>query len=856
MGDLQAWLPHQIGVLADDNQAAAAPAAAQPLNPLPSEITEDSWRAAERATQGVIETIQATVVSEKRRQQVVDHMQRFLRYHLNLEVFAFGSVPLKTYLPDGDIDLTALGYPNTEDVLATNVRHVLEMEEQNNDAEFEVKDVQYINAEVKLVKCLVRNIVVDISFNQTGGLTSLCFLEKVDRLIGKDHLFKRSIILIKAWCYYESRILGAHHGLISTYALEMLVLYIFHLFHSSLDGPLAVLYRFLDYYSKFDWDSYCISLHGPVLASSLPELVAVAPENDGANLLFTKEYLKTCVDDFSIPPRSLESTSRNFPRKHLNIVDPLKENNNLGRSVSRGNFYRIRSAFSYGARKLGRVLLLSSESIPAEVNMFFANTLDRHGSGERPDVQGEILDSPESTSVADSPPSELQATYANGELCEQMNTIRLSGLEKENGSRVESNRLVDGMYSLGSASKVSGSSKGREKSKLPISTTDGDSLPNGKACHIPHLFFHSENGFDTGRASQAGPSFLTQGKSVSSNMPISSNAEVAIFPQSDACETESSISSASMFSTYTSLISNWNTEQLENSHTEDGLSAVAGRDGASGSFELKRLADLTGDYGLHTKNLVYVQWSQEYIYGLVPVFAQSPSYQYGNKNSWDPSQRRGAFSHVNTNGVIPGPPFSPSGTYGITSPFVSGSYGIEELPKPRGTGTYFPNTNYHGYKERNSPGRGKNTVAGNHFSRHRNNGRPETTRESNSEEKGGHVLPPQLQLPVSSGNGRGKTAMSDMSNSVRPSLKETSPSNSLAFSSERELEFGSFGPVPLGLTSPEPVRKLDPAIPRTQGSGLTVTAATFQRPLVSSNRERPPQGYQLKDEGDFPPLSG
>lgn len=63
---------------------------------------------------------------------------------------------------------------------------------------------------------------------------------QVDHYIGKDHLFKRSIILIKAWCYYESRILGAHHGLISTYALETLILYIFHIFHSSLDGPLTV----------------------------------------------------------------------------------------------------------------------------------------------------------------------------------------------------------------------------------------------------------------------------------------------------------------------------------------------------------------------------------------------------------------------------------------------------------------------------------------------------------------------------------------------------------------------------------------------------------------------------------------
>lgn len=48
-------------------------------------------------------------------------------------------------------------------------------------------------------------------------------------------------MLIKAWCYHESRILGAHHGLLSTYALETLVLYIFNIFHKSLHGPLEVI---------------------------------------------------------------------------------------------------------------------------------------------------------------------------------------------------------------------------------------------------------------------------------------------------------------------------------------------------------------------------------------------------------------------------------------------------------------------------------------------------------------------------------------------------------------------------------------------------------------------------------------
>ena len=64
------------------------------------------------------------------------------------QVFPFGSVPLRTYLPDGDIDLTAFGGLNIEEALAGDVCSVLEREDQNRAAEFVVKDVQLIRAEV------------------------------------------------------------------------------------------------------------------------------------------------------------------------------------------------------------------------------------------------------------------------------------------------------------------------------------------------------------------------------------------------------------------------------------------------------------------------------------------------------------------------------------------------------------------------------------------------------------------------------------------------------------------------------------------------------------------------------------
>lgn len=45
-----------------------------------------------------------------------------------------------------------------------------------------------------------------------------------------------------------------------------------------------------------------------------------------------------------------------------------------------GNFFRIRSAFAYGAETMVRLLDCPQEDLVTEVNMFFVNTWKRHGS--------------------------------------------------------------------------------------------------------------------------------------------------------------------------------------------------------------------------------------------------------------------------------------------------------------------------------------------------------------------------------------------------------------------------------------------------------------------------------------------
>ncbi|KAF9671157.1 hypothetical protein SADUNF_Sadunf12G0018300 [Salix dunnii] len=365
-------------------EVSVQPSVFSPNGLLPNEATSVTqkldpvrWSIAEERTAELISCIQPNQPFEERRTAVLGYLQSLIMKCFPCQVFPFGSFPLKTYLPDEDIDITV--FTESQDLKKTwadEVKDILQHEQSSENAEFHVKEVQYIQAEVKMIRCLVENIVVDISFNQLGGLCTLCFLEEVDQLISQNHLFKRSIVLIKAWCYYESRILGAHHGLISTYALETLVLYIFHVFNNRFTGPLEVLYRFLEFFSKFDWENFCISLWGPVPISSLPDVTALSPREDGGQMLLSTLFLNACSSVYAVFPSQQENQEQSFVSKYFNVIDPLRTNNNLGRSVSKGNLYRIRSAFAFGAQRLARLLDCPKENLLAELNQFFMNTWD------------------------------------------------------------------------------------------------------------------------------------------------------------------------------------------------------------------------------------------------------------------------------------------------------------------------------------------------------------------------------------------------------------------------------------------------------------------------------------------------
>ncbi|XP_052109183.1 uncharacterized protein LOC127741200, partial [Arachis duranensis] len=344
------------------------------------------WLLVEHRAAELLLYLQPNLDTQQRRYDIISYLQRLITTHCSAscQVFEVGSVPLKTYLPDGDIDLAAFTNNNCE-TLINEVRDLLYAQEKIPDAQFRIQHVQYILAEVKIVKFIIENFVVDISFNQLSGLCTLCFLDEVDNLIGHNHLFKRSVILIKAWCYYESQILGAYYRLMSTYALETLVIYIFHVYNKPFSGPLEVLFRFLEFFNKFDWDNYCISLWGPVHKECIPNTMrAEAPRGDREVLLLSETFLRSSISCYSVPRINENNNNvkeQPFFFKCINIVDPLRPNNNLGRSISRGSYVRIKSAIANGEERIIRLLESAEENVIAEFDSFFKNTWNRSGKG-------------------------------------------------------------------------------------------------------------------------------------------------------------------------------------------------------------------------------------------------------------------------------------------------------------------------------------------------------------------------------------------------------------------------------------------------------------------------------------------
>lgn len=329
--------------------------------------------------------------------------------------------------------------------------------------------------------------------------------------------------------------------------------------------------------------------------------------------------------------------------------------------------------------------------------------------------------------------------------------------------------------------------------------------------------------------------------------------------------------------------------------------------------------DLTADFDSHLNNLNFGKWCLES--GMQNPAVQQPMMspymkeQYVSDGFVRPFHAKANIYPYIHGGyrVSPVSPFlHASGYRGPNGVILPGNFPMEDLQKPRsGTGTYFPNTSISPYKERPSnrgryqgpPSQDFHPRASSQMNRFRGNGRNKTTFDQSFNRQIGNKSSDVNSVGVRYGDREGDVSnlfksssyatsnsnLNPMSESVSHDLYSSSKMighgkisispkakhsnspvsqmqshcNGSAFSSE-QLEFGSLGPVQLGVIPPavksDESRHMDSDQLNGQllSSGSEVTNTSndriTQKPEALSNQGREASSSSLLTEDDFPPL--
>mmetsp|Transcript_3185 Transcript_3185/g.4537 ORF Transcript_3185/g.4537 Transcript_3185/m.4537 type:complete len:1323 (-) Transcript_3185:253-4221(-) len=238
-----------------------------------------------------------TKESLKIRHAVFNYIRSTVSNSLGVQLFPVGSFATNTYLPDSNINTTAFVVKKEDDAWFVRLNEALCMSifngsnakggaEGSNNENVVISNVSFVNTDKKMIKSLINNICVDVAVNQVSSLYNQSFVEEINHFVGKDNLFKRSILLVKAWCRYESPrhtdgtgsvLAGSKsEGRLTAWAVIVMLTWVFNSEGENIFHPLQALGHFLRIYSSLDWERKAISVHG-LLPAADPETSVDGP---------------------------------------------------------------------------------------------------------------------------------------------------------------------------------------------------------------------------------------------------------------------------------------------------------------------------------------------------------------------------------------------------------------------------------------------------------------------------------------------------------------------------------------------------------------------------------------------------
>jgi hypothetical protein len=253
----------------------------------------------------IVQVLTPTEAAILARYKVFRYVRDLVSNTLAVQLFPVGSFVSHTFLPDGDLDASAFICKNENDAWYVKVNEALCMSSFSHGAsnhpgskhssfdtipdppdmqdsvpeEMSISNVGFVNGDVKKIKIMINNIAVDISMNQIGSLYAQYLIETVDKFVAKEHLFKKAMLLVEAWCRYESprhtqgggSIVTAATGptRLSPWTITVMLIWVFNAEGARITSPVQALGHFLRIFACFDWSKYALTVKGLVSAADL-----------------------------------------------------------------------------------------------------------------------------------------------------------------------------------------------------------------------------------------------------------------------------------------------------------------------------------------------------------------------------------------------------------------------------------------------------------------------------------------------------------------------------------------------------------------------------------------------------------
>jgi hypothetical protein len=258
----------------------------------------------------IVQVLTPTETALQSRYKIFRYVRDLVSNTLGVQLFPIGSFVSHTFLPDGDIEASAFLCKNDNDSWYVKVNEVLCMSSFSHGAghhpgskhssfdtlpdppelieamgdEMAISNVGFVNGDVKKIKIMINHVAVDISMNQVGSLYAQYLIETVDKFVGRKHLFKRAMLLVEAWCRYESprhtqgggSVITNDAGPVrlSSWAVAVMLIWVFNSEGAKITSPVQALGHFLRLFASFDWSKYALTVRGPVNAADLSEVAS------------------------------------------------------------------------------------------------------------------------------------------------------------------------------------------------------------------------------------------------------------------------------------------------------------------------------------------------------------------------------------------------------------------------------------------------------------------------------------------------------------------------------------------------------------------------------------------------------